>query len=206
MFVFWDLACEAQGHGELFGGIGKSDGGAGAAVAESVWGGGGAEAVRHGSGTIAVAVEHDAETKICDMAEGHVFFAFAPAMRKILNEVWGKDSRSGLGMGALGKKSLVEAGEGSGRAAESAPSPMALRGGNPGCPLFFEHRDIGGCGGGAEKHIGSTAGGKDMAMEVVWPRVAGVAFDPATEEPPPAAGVIGGLAGLEGKISWLDFF
>ena len=206
MFIFWNLACEAEGDGELLGGIGKSDGGAGAAVAQSVRGGGGAETVGHGSGAVAVAVEHDAETEICDMAEGHIFFAFAPAMRKILYESRRKHNRSGLGMGALGKERLVEAGEGSGCTAESAPSSMALRGGNPGCPLFFEHRDIGGCGGGAEKHIGSTARGEDMAMEVVWPRVAGVAFEPATEEPPPAAGVIGGLAGLEGKIGRLDFF
>ena len=110
MFVFWDLACEAQGHGELFGGIGKSDGGAGAAVAESVWGGGGAEAVGHGSGAIAVAVEHDAETKICDMAEGHIFFAFAPVIRKILYESRGKDSRSISWIGALKKEGSIKAG------------------------------------------------------------------------------------------------
>ena len=157
MFVFWDLACEAQGHGELFGGIGKSDGGAGAAVAESVWGGGGAEAVGHGSGAIAVAVEHDAETKICDMAEGHIFFAFAPAVRKILNEVWRKYNRSSLGMGALGKKSLIEAGEGSGGAADSASRTVSSWGGNPSGPLFFEHGDIRFRGVGGEEHIPGPA-------------------------------------------------
>jgi hypothetical protein len=36
-----------------------------------------------------------------------------------------------------------------------------------------------------------------MAMKIVWPGVAGVAFDPASEKPPSSTGVIGGLAGLE---------
>lgn len=205
MFIFWNLACEAEGDGELLGGIGKSDGGAGAAVAQSVRGGGGAETVGHGSGAVAVAVEHDAETEIGDMAEGHIFFAFPPAMRKILNEAWRKDNRSGVGMGALGKERLVEAGEGSGGAAESASRSITWWGGNPCFSFLFEHGDIGGGGGGGEKHIGSTAGGEDMAMEVVWPRVTGMAFEPASEEPPSAAGVVGGLARLEGKVGRLDF-
>ena len=102
MLVFWDLASEAESDGEIFGRVSKSDGRAGAAVAKGVSGGGGAEAIGRLGGAIAVAVEHDAEAEIGDLAEGHIFFALSPAMRKILYEIRRKDSRSSFWIGALG--------------------------------------------------------------------------------------------------------
>ena len=102
MFVFWDLASEAEGGGEIFGRVSKSDRRAGAAVAKGVSGGGGAEAIGRLGGAIAVAVEHDAEAEIGDLAEGHVFFALSPAMRKILYESRRKDRRSSFWIGTLG--------------------------------------------------------------------------------------------------------
>ncbi len=60
MLVFWNLASEAEGNGEIFGRISKSDGRAGAAVAKGVSGGGGSEAIGRRGGALAVAVEHDA--------------------------------------------------------------------------------------------------------------------------------------------------
>ena len=102
MLVFWDLASEAEGDGKIFGRISKSDRGACTPMAKGVSGGGGAEAIGRLGGAIAVAVEHDAEAEIGDLAEGHIFFALAPAMRKILYESRRKDSRSSFWIGALG--------------------------------------------------------------------------------------------------------
>ena len=102
MFVFWDLASEAESYGEIFGRVSKSDRRAGAAVAKGVSGGGGAEAIGRLGGAIAVAVEHDAETKIGDLAEGHIFFAFSPAVRKILYEIRRKDRSPSFWVGTLG--------------------------------------------------------------------------------------------------------
>jgi hypothetical protein len=102
MLVFWNLASEAEGDGEIFGRVSKSDGRAGTSMAKGVSGGGGAEAIGRLGGAIAVAVEHDAEAKIGDLAEGHIFFALSPAMRKILDESRRKDSRSSFRIGALG--------------------------------------------------------------------------------------------------------
>ena len=101
MFVFWDLASEAEGDGKIFGRISKSDGRACTPMAEGVSGGSCAETIGRSGGPIAVAVEHDAEAEIGDLAEGHIFFALAPAMRKILYESRRKDSRSSFWIGAL---------------------------------------------------------------------------------------------------------
>ena len=102
MLVFWDLASEAESDGEIFGRISKSDGRAGTPMAKGVFGGGCAEAIGRLGGAIAVAVEHDAEAEIGDLAEGHVFFALPPAMRKILYEIRRKDRSSSFWVGALG--------------------------------------------------------------------------------------------------------
>ena len=102
MFVFRNLASEAEGDGEIFGRISKSDGRAGTPMAKGVSGRGCAEAIGRLGGAIAVAVEHDAEAEIGDLAEGHIFFALSPAMRKILYEIRRKDSRSSFWIGALG--------------------------------------------------------------------------------------------------------
>lgn len=67
-----NLSDEAEGDDEIVLWIGKTDGGASAAMAESFSGGAGAKAVGDGRGAVLVAIQNEAKAKIHDVMKGQV--------------------------------------------------------------------------------------------------------------------------------------